>query len=103
MARDFSRAFYGSGEWKACRAAYIAERVAIDGGLCERCHQQPGKIVHHKIYLTRRNVSDPTVTLNHRNLEYVCQDCHNDEHLRDHTPPRCRFDAWGYPLPPSSP
>ena len=29
-----------------------AEQVAIDGGLCQRCGQELGYIVHHKIWLT---------------------------------------------------
>lgn len=97
--QDWASKFYHSQAWFACRRSYIASRIQIDGGLCERCHRKPGKIVHHKIYLTRRNVNDPTITLNHRNLEYVCQDCHNDEHLGDHSPLRYRLDAWGNPLP----
>lgn len=101
--QDWASKFYHSKAWLACRRSYIASRIQIDGGLCEHCHRKPGKIVHHKIYLTRRNVNDPTITLNHRNLEYVCQDCHNDEHLGDHAPLRYRLDAWGNPLPLSEP
>ncbi len=101
--QDWASKFYHSKAWLACRRSYIASRIQIDGGLCEHCHRKPGKIVHHKIYLARRNVNDPTITLNHRNLEYVCQDCHNDEHLGDHSPLRYRLDAWGNPLPLSEP
>ena len=101
--QDWASKFYHSKAWLACRRSYIASRIQIDGGLCEHCHRKPGKIVHHKIYLARRNVNDPTITLNHRNLEYVCQDCHNDGHLGDHSPLRYRLDAWGNPLPLSEP
>ena len=69
--QDWASKFYHSQAWLACRRSYIASRIQIDGGLCEHCHRKPGKIVHHKVYLTRRNVNDPTITLNHRNLEYV--------------------------------
>lgn len=76
-ARAFAKKFYKSTKWLKCRASYIAERRAIDGGLCERCRQVMGYIVHHVIWLTPENVNDPEITLNHDNLEYVCLDCHN--------------------------
>ena len=97
MAKDFAKAFYKSRRWEACRDAFIAERIAIDGGLCERCHDRPGYIVHHKVYLTPANIKDPLVALNHDNLEYVCHECHNDEHLGG-KPTLCLFDANGRPL-----
>ena len=55
MAREFAKAFYKSKEWLKVRAAYIAKRKSIDGGLCESCHEKPGYIVHHKIELTPEN------------------------------------------------
>lgn len=83
MAKDYAKAFYDSREWKECRKAYIA-RTDIHGGFCERCLKRgefkAGVIVHHKIYLTPRNINDPSVTLNFRNLELVCRDCHSEEH-----------------------
>ncbi len=75
MAKDFAEAFYKSAAWLHCRASYI-EHVH---GLCERCHR-PGYIVHHKCYLNPDNITDPDVTLNWDNLEYLCLDCHNREH-----------------------
>ena len=81
MAREFARKFYKSKAWQQCRASYISKVH----GLCERCQTKgkikPGYIVHHKIYLTPKNINDPNITLNHSNLEYVCLDCHNDEHF----------------------
>lgn len=71
--------FYKSPAWKRCRKAYIDRRYAIDGGLCEVCHEELGLIVHHKIWLTDENVSDPDVALNFKNLRYECQTCHNRE------------------------
>lgn len=65
MARAFAKKFYNSKAWKSCRAAYIAERVAIDGGLCETCGLVPGLIVHHTVWLTEDNVNDPDIALNH--------------------------------------
>lgn len=80
MAKDFAKTFYKSAAWIACRESYIAERR----GLCERCMARgiisAGRIVHHKIWLTPDNIQDPTVALNHKNLELVCQRCHNAEH-----------------------
>lgn len=76
MAQEFSKAFYKSKQWKQCRQAYIASVY----GLCERCNGV-GYIVHHKTKLTHRNINNINITLNHRNLEYLCLDCHNKEHF----------------------
>lgn len=74
--KPWARKFYNSAAWKKCRLSYIAKVH----GLCERCGM-PGKIVHHKKYLTPQNINDPSVSLNHEKLEYLCQDCHNGEHF----------------------
>lgn len=79
MARDFAKQFYKSKQWQKCRASYILKRQGIDGGMCETCHQEPGKIVHHKIWLSPENINDPNISLNHENLKYECQTCHNKE------------------------
>lgn len=50
--------------------------------MCNRCNEKPGKIVHHKIPITPQNINDPYITLNFNNLEYLCQDCHSEEHLK---------------------
>lgn len=80
MARDFAKVFYNSKAWKQCKAGYIKSVY----GLCERCLKQgkyvPGWIVHHKVWLTPENINNLNVSLNWDNLEYVCQDCHNNEH-----------------------
>ena len=39
-----------------------------------------GEIVHHKIYLTRRNIDDMEIALGDDNLEVVCRVCHSLEH-----------------------
>jgi 5-methylcytosine-specific restriction endonuclease McrA len=74
--REFARRFYKSAAWKKCRESYIAKVF----GLCERCGAG-GKIVHHKIYLNERNINEPNVTLAHENLELLCHECHNQEHM----------------------
>jgi 5-methylcytosine-specific restriction protein A len=100
MAKDWAKAFYKSAAWLKCRAAYIAERVALDGGLCEECQEQLGHIVHHKILLTPANITDPDVALNHDLLKYVCKRCHDYEeaHFVNKDDCRCRFDASGQPV-----
>lgn len=81
MAKDYAKAFYKTKAWKNCRAGYIASV----GGLCERCYRNglivPGIIVHHKQHLTADNIKDPTIALSWSNLELLCRDCHNDEHM----------------------
>ena len=81
MAKEFAKAFYKGQKWKKCRAAYIAYRQGIDGGMCETCHKKIGKIVHHKIPLTPDNINDPDISLGMANLKYDCMDCHS---LEDH-------------------
>ena len=78
--KDFTDRFYNRPAWMACRSSFIHERQAIDGGMCQRCHDRPGYIVHHKIELTPENIKDQTISLNHKLLEYVCLECHNKEH-----------------------
>ena len=73
--KDYARTFYKSVAWRNCRDSYFTHRH----GLCERC-SSPGKIVHHKKYITPENINDPDITLSFNNLELLCQDCHNREH-----------------------
>ena len=94
MAREFAKPFYNSTAWKQCRAAFIAERVSIDGGMCQRCGRELGYIVHHKEWLTPENITDPDITLSLRNLEYVCHTCHNKIETEEEEP-RCCFTADG--------
>lgn len=79
MAKEFAKAFYKSKAWLDCREGFIKSVY----GLCSRC-DRPGYIVHHKELLTPQNISDPNVTLNWDKLEYLCQDCHNKEHMSNH-------------------
>lgn len=54
------------------------------GGLCEICLANgvytPGEIVHHKNHISPETIDDPTVTLDWRNLELVCRECHRKLH-----------------------
>lgn len=42
-----------------------------------------GDIVHHKKYISSKNIYNPEVTLNFDNLELLCRDCHNKEHFAE--------------------
>ena len=88
----FAKTFYKSISWKRCRKAYL-DSV---GWLCERCAKEgkivPADHVHHKVRLTPENINDPTVSLNHDNLEALCIDCHTQEHK----PRRWRCDPDGH-------
>lgn len=105
--KEFAQIFYRSKKWRSCRKAYIAERMLIDGGLCEACHERAGYIVHHKIVLDSCNINCPEIALNSDNLMYVCKDCHDkfEDHFLDRhrTRPvparRLVFDADGEPVP----
>jgi 5-methylcytosine-specific restriction endonuclease McrA len=105
MAQEFAKSFYKSKSWQQCRASYIASV----GGLCETCLEKnrvrPGKIVHHKTYLTPENINDPYITLNHAMLRYDCQDCHNIEHHGDTSVVQdgLAFDIYGNLIQVDSP
>lgn len=83
MAKEFAKAFYHSGAWKACRKAYASSV----GGLCERCYAKgiikAGVIVHHKQYINPNNISNPNILLSFDNLELLCRDCHAAEHTKE--------------------
>jgi 5-methylcytosine-specific restriction endonuclease McrA len=55
-------------------------------GLCQRCKSKGkvkhGKIAHHKVWLTDDNKYDWNIAFNPDNLEWLCNDCHEDEHDR---------------------
>lgn len=83
MSKSFAKKFYNSDAWKNTRNAYIAERIKIDGGLCERCGAESdnvGEELHHKIPLNAANINDYNVTLNTDNLQWLCKDCHFKVH-----------------------
>ena len=88
--------FYKSGAWKRARRDFIDFRLSIDGGLCQVCGQEPGLIVHHKIWLDDINCNDPDISLNPDNFLYECQTCHNKEKdPRKATPGRCLYGPNG--------
>ena len=78
--KKYAEKFYKSDAWKKCRLAFIA---SLPDKTCPRCKERKGKIVHHKKEITPENINDPMITLNFENLEYICQTCHTQEHLKD--------------------
>ena len=52
-----------------------------------------GTEVHHIIYLTPENVTDPEISLNQDNLLLLCNECHNKKHGRFEGPSDYGFDA----------
>lgn len=88
--------FYKTKAWQRARWAFIQERVAQDGGVCQVCGQEPGLIVHHKVWLDDINCNDPEISLNPNNFLYECQTCHNKERdPRKATPGRCLYGPDG--------
>lgn len=78
--REFARAFYTGKAWRSCSKGYMASRNYV----CERCGGV-AVICHHKTYLTPENITDPTIALSWNNLECLCQDCHNREHMQQYS------------------
>ena len=88
--------FYKSRAWRRARQAFIDSRIAEDGGLCQVCGEEPGKIVHHTIWLDDINCNDPDISLNPERFLYECQTCHNKEtDPRQATPGRCLYGPNG--------
>lgn len=98
MAKKFAKKFYNSKAWKNVRYAYIVERINIDGGMCEHCHERMGYIVDHKIELTPDNINDTDISLNSDNFQYLCLECHNKKTFQKNF--AGEFDEDGQPLPP---
>jgi len=90
MAKDFSKAFYNSKEWRHCKEEYLKSKFY----LCERCGN-PATIVHHRTYLTPSNIENPEMRTSWSNLEALCQDCHNKEHHSKYEKPRWICDEYG--------
>ena len=105
MAREFSKSFYNSKEWKSCRE-YVLMR---DKYLCIKCGR-PAEEVHHFVHLNQENITDLKITLNPENLASLCKDCHFAEHRQDkadghrkkgsYSLPVYEFDEFGRPVTP---
>lgn len=92
--------FYQTGAWTRCRDAY---RKSV-GGMCEMCMRNgiinAGRVVHHKIPLTEKNMHDPAIAYGFDNLMLVCQSCHEQIHRGVR---RYKFDADGNISPVTEP
>lgn len=88
--KEWAKEFYHSKDWTDTRWAYLIAQHY----LCERCGE-PAKVVHHKHYLTKRNINNADIALNWDNLEALCQDCHNKEHHAAADTRRYKFDDDG--------
>lgn len=88
--KKWAKEFYHSKSWIDTRRAYLKAQHY----LCERCGE-PAKVVHHRHYLTKKNINNPDIALSWDNLEALCQDCHNKEHHAAADTRRYSFDADG--------
>ncbi len=86
--KPYAEAFYKSKAWHRVRHAYMESQHYI----CERCGA-PAVICHHKIHITPGNIHNQEITLNFDNLEALCMDCHNKEHMARNG--GCIFDENG--------
>ena len=77
MAREFSRKFYKSKQWKQCRE-YIFNKYH---GICAKC-EAPGEEVHHITWLSPENINDADITLGEANLILLCRNCHISIHRK---------------------
>lgn len=99
--KAYAEKFYKSKQWERCRKSFIA---TLKDKTCPRCKERKGKIVHHKNEITPENINEPMITLNHDNLEYLCQKCHTQEHLKDKsTKDDVEFDESGNLIQKKSP
>lgn len=93
MAKTWAKKFYNSKTWIRTQTVYRQMHY----GICERCGKPNGTIVHHKIYLSEHNINNPNISLSYDNLELLCIDCHNHEHMSKHKPAQqgLKFNAKG--------
>ena len=80
VSKSFAKAFYNSKAWEETRSAYVAERLLVDGGLCEMCRENVGEELHHIVPLNPTNINDYDICLNPKNLTFLCKDCHFKVH-----------------------
>jgi 5-methylcytosine-specific restriction endonuclease McrA len=76
--KEYAKGFYNSKAWRDTQRAYMQSQNYV----CERCGR-PAVIVHHKTYISKKNINDPNITLNWDNLEALCQTCHQHEHFKE--------------------
>lgn len=79
MAKEYAKPFYNSKKWRRISKKYLDTQYRI----CERCGNV-ANVVHHKEYITPENIKDPMITFDWKNLEALCNDCHNKEHKAEY-------------------
>lgn len=97
MALDPIHAFY-------CRKPYLElskKLKAESNGKCADCGGIFNKSflrTHHIIELNLENINDVNITLNPKNIEVICHDCHNKTHRRfGATLNKKVYVVWGAP------
>lgn len=95
MAKSWAKSFYNSKAWKKTRKAFIANRITIDGGMCQMCGKELGYIVDHISELTPDNINDVNISLNWDNFQYLGLVCHNKKTFGDTEDCRYYFDDNG--------
>lgn len=78
MAKEWAKGFYDSGAWKDVRQSVLKR----DRYCCVRCGRA-GNQVHHIVRLTPDTIHDERISLNPKNLETLCDDCHKAEHKNE--------------------
>ena len=76
--QQWAEKFYKSTGWQKTRYAYLVSQNFI----CERCGAR-ATMVHHRTYLTEQLINDPDMTVGFKNLEALCEACHDAEHKAD--------------------
>ena len=79
MAKPWAKAFYNSMAWRYARK----QALARDHHTCAYCGARATE-VHHITELTPDNITDPTVSLNLRNMQSLCHDCHRTITMQEH-------------------
>lgn len=92
-----AKRFYRSKAWQDCRISFIHSFMWRHHGLCEHCKEAAGHIVDHIKEIHSDNINDPEITLNHRNLQYLCTPCHNKKTFERYSVVRegLKFDENG--------
>ncbi|HBI91192.1 MAG TPA: HNH endonuclease [Terrisporobacter glycolicus] len=92
MAREFAKHIYKSSKWKKVRQ-YIFNKYH---GTCCKCGGVKNLQVHHKIWLTPKNINDMDIVYGEDNLMLLCHDCHALEHLKaSPTKEGLKFNEYG--------
>lgn len=99
MAKDYSKWFYNSTKWRKLREYICVSR----NHTCEECGEY-GDQVHHIIEITPDNINDTSITLNEKNLQLLCKECHDKKRKTENeVNDGLEFDINGDLIPSHSP